>query len=266
MNTILHKIIAVKKKEIEQAKRAMPADHFASKDLYRDRPAHSLKKSLSERGSSGIIAEFKRKSPSKGWFKTPELKVEQVVTSYDKFAAGISILTDQEFFGGTLNDLSDAGNISMAPLLRKDFIIDPWQIAESKAAGADVILLIAACLSPKEVMEYATYADSLEMESILEIHDEKELGHLCDAVTMIGINNRNLENFTVDMETSFRLIRRLPAGKPVIAESGISDVHTIVTLRKAGFNGFLIGEYFMKQDDPGLAFEEFIHQLKGNNL
>jgi indole-3-glycerol phosphate synthase len=148
------------------------------------------------------------------------------------------------------------------PVLRKDFIIDKWQIAESKAFGADVILLIAACLAPAEVKEFAAYAAGIGLESILEVHNEEELGHCCDEVTMVGINNRDLVTFEVDINTSLQLINKLPAGKPAIAESGINSTGSIVTLRNAGFKGFLIGENFMKEEEPGKAFEEFVKGLK----
>jgi len=146
-------------------------------------------------------------------------------------------------------------------VLRKDFIVDEWQVAEAKAFGADVILLIAACLSPAEVKQLATFTKSLGLEVLLEIHNEEELGHICDQVDMVGVNNRNLKNFVVDINTSLQLIGKIPPDKPAIAESGISNVETIVTLKTAGFKGFLIGETFMKEPDPGQAFMEFVNQL-----
>jgi len=151
------------------------------------------------------------------------------------------------------------------PVLRKDFIIDPWQIAESKAFGADVILLIAACLSPALVKELAAYAKSIGLEVLLEIHNESELDHICDETDMIGVNNRNLKTFEVNITTSLQLIDSIPSDKPAIAESGISDVETIVTLKQAGFKGFLVGENFMKHADPGKAFGEFAGKLKAEN-
>ncbi len=216
-------------------------------------------------GSTGIIAEFKRKSPSRGWFKTKDLEVEPVVSAYNKSAAGISVLTDDEFFGGDLDDLIQTKVLTDIPVLRKDFIIDKWQIAEAKAFGADVILLIAACLTPAEVKEFAAYANSIGLESILEVHNGEELGHCCDEVNMVGVNNRNLKTFEVDINVSLQLINKIHTGKPAIAESGISSVDTIVTLRNAGFKGFLIGENFMKEEHPGKAFEEFVTELKGSH-
>lgn len=261
MTNILDTIVAAKRKEIEPFKAKSPVSRFERDGFFWQIRNRSLVDNLLMPGSNGIIAEFKRRSPSKGWFKTKELEVEPVVSAYNKGAAGISVLTDTEFFGGDLDDLIQTKIVSDVPVLRKDFIIDKWQIAESKAFGADVILLIAACLTPADVKEFAGYAQSIGLESILEIHDEKELGHYCEEVSMVGVNNRNLETFKVNLETSLSLIEKLPAEKPAIAESGISSVEAIVSLRNAGFKGFLIGENFMKEEQPGKAFEEFIGKL-----
>ena len=261
MSTILETIVATKRKEIEPFKTRSPIERFEREGFFWEIRNRSQVQSLLLPGSTGIIAEFKRKSPSKGWFKTKELEVEPVVAAYNKSAAGISVLTDDEFFGGDLDDLIQTKVVTDIPVLRKDFIIDKWQIAESKAFGADVILLIAACLSPAQVKEFAAYAASIGLESILEVHNEDELGHYCDEVSMIGVNNRNLNTFEVDINTSLQLIDKVPGGKPAIAESGISSVDTILTLRDAGFKGFLIGENFMKEEQPGKAFEEFVNKL-----
>ena len=261
---ILEKIVAAKRKEIEKIKPMSSIERFEKDGFFWQISNRSLVQSLSMPGSKGIIAEFKRKSPSKGWFKNKELEVEPVVRSYNKSAAGISVLTDNEFFGGDLDDLIQTKVLTNVPVLRKDFIIDKWQIAEAKAFGADVILLIAACLSPAEVKDFATYANSIGLESILEVHNKKELGHCCDEISMVGVNNRNLKTFEVDINTSLELIEHIPSGKPAIAESGISSMDTIVTLRAAGFKGFLIGEKFMNEENPGKAFEEFVIGLKPN--
>lgn len=261
MSTILDTIVTVKRNEIEKFKPMSSIERFERDGFFWKISNRSLVDTLLFPGSNGIIAEFKRKSPSKGWFKPKELEVEPVVTTYNKGAAGISVLTDEEFFGGDLDDLIQTKVITDIPVLRKDFIIDKWQIAESKAFGADVILLIAACLSVEEVKDFAAYAKSIGLETILEVHNEEELGHCCDDITMVGVNNRNLKTFEVDINTSLQLIDKIPAGKPAIAESGITNVETIVTLRNAGFKGFLIGENFMKAVDPTIAFAEFINQL-----
>ena len=262
MSTILDDIIANKRKEIEKLKPLSSIERFKQKGFFWEISNRSLKQSLLAEGSTGIIAEFKRKSPSKGWFKTKELEVEKVVTWYNtKGAAGISVLTDELFFGGDLDDLIQTKVVTDIPVLRKDFIIDEWQIAEAKAFGADVILLIAACLTPGEVKQLAAFTKSIGLESLLEIHNEEELEHICDEVDLVGVNNRNLKTFEVDINPSLQLIGQIPASTPAVAESGISDPKTLTTLRDAGFKGFLIGETFMKEEDPGKAFAEFVSVL-----
>lgn len=262
MSTILDTIIAAKKKEIEKLKPLSSMERFRKQGFFWEIANRSMVQSLLKEDSTGIIAEFKRKSPSKGWFKDKELEAEPVVVAYNHLgAAGISVLTDQEFFGGDLDDLIQTKVVTEVPILRKDFIIDEWQIAEAKAFGGDVILLIAACLSPERVQQLAIFAKTIGLEVLLEIHNEEELEHICDEVDMVGVNNRNLKNFEVDINTSLRLINKIPTTKPAIAESGISNVETIVTLRDAGFKGFLIGETFMKEPNPAIAFANFVKSL-----
>lgn len=266
MSTILDKIVEAKKAEIARFKPKSSIERFEREGFFWQFANRSLVERLLFPGSMGIIAEFKRKSPSRGWFKPEELEVEKVIRQYnDGGAAGISVLTDNEFFGGDLDDLIQAKVITDVPVLRKDFIVDPWQIAEAKAFGADIILLIAACLTPRQVKEMAAYARSINLEVLLEIHNEQELDHICDEVSMVGVNNRNLHTFEVSIETSLSLINKLPTDKPAIAESGISSPETIVTLRQAGFKGFLIGETFMKEPDPAIAFADFVERLKAKS-
>lgn len=263
MSTILDDIIANKRKEIAKYKLLSSIERFRKEGFFWEFANRSLKQSLHAEGSTGIIAEFKRKSPSKGWFKTKELEVEHVVRHYNtKGAAGISVLTDEDFFGGDLDDLIQTKIITDIPVLRKDFMVDEWQIAEAKAFGADVILLIAACLSPAEVKQLAAFTKTIGLEVLLEIHNEEELDHICDEVDLVGVNNRNLKTFEVDINTSLNLINKIPKDKPAIAESGISNPQTIVSLKNAGFKGFLIGETFMKEPDPGVAFTQFVTELK----
>lgn len=258
---ILERIIAQKKLEVAERKLATNISAL-EKQLHFSRDTFSLKSFLNDADRTGIIAEFKRKSPSKGIINDTA-DVASVTGAYAKHASGVSVLTDTDFFGGKTADLL-AARIHSIPILRKDFMIDPYQILEAKAMGADVILLIAACLTPSDVKTLGSLAKSLQLEVLLEIHDDTELGHICDEVDLVGVNNRNLKTFEVSIETSLALFDKIPSSKPAIAESGISDVNTIVTLRNAGFKGFLIGENFMKQADPSIAFADFVNQLKAS--
>lgn len=258
---ILNKIIESKKKSLKEKK-----DRYGIKKLealpFFERSCESLVKRLSTDSTTGIIAEFKRRSPSKG-IMNDLADVSDVVSSYEKYgAAGISVLTDEEYFGGSNEDFRKAREAVAIPLLRKDFIIDEYQVVEAKAMGADVILLIAACLSPAEVKHLAKFANSLGMEVLLELHDEKELEHISDEVGLVGVNNRDLKTFEVDIERSLKMAGKIPDQKIKIAESGISSVEDILLFRQNGFKGFLIGELFMKETDPTIAFAEFVNALQ----
>lgn len=263
MENILDTIVAVKKKEVEEKKFLFDLNWFKFFSIDFDRKCYSLRESLLKKESTGIIAEFKRKSPSKGWFKDENYSAPSVIIEYKIFgAAGVSVLSDTDFFGGDLPDITVCRTVPDIPILQKDFIIDEIQVMEAKAYGADVILLIAAILTPERVIQLTTEAKKYGLEVLLEIHEEKELGHICDEVDMVGINNRNLKTFQVDIGHSIRLSKQLPADKIKIAESGIDDVEMIRILKEEGFNGFLVGEKFMKADHPGRAFDEFVQQLK----
>lgn len=257
---ILDKIIAHKKLEVIQHRMSAPMQELQSSEYFY-RPCLSLKRSLHQENSTGIIAEFKRQSPSKGVINA-KADVVEVTGAYTAHgAAGLSVLTDKHFFGGANDDLVRA-RIHHIPILRKDFIIDEYQIVEAKSIGADVILLIAACLEPADVKRLATFAKSIGLEVLLEIHNEQELAHICDDCDIVGVNNRDLKTFTVDVERSIELAKRIPANKPAISESGIGSVETINLLRRSGFSGYLIGENFMKEPDPAIAFASFVHLLK----
>lgn len=260
---ILDKIVAHKKEELSVIQKLRPLEQLTALSYYH-RHCISLCKSLQSSTTTGIIAEFKRRSPSKGWF-TQISSPEPVVKTYEQFgASGVSILTDNEFFGGSLSDLETGRKILNCPILRKDFMIDAYQFHEAKASGADVVLLIAAILSAGEVSEFANLAHRLGMEVLLEIHNENELNHICDDIDIVGVNNRDLKTFLVDINESIRLSRQIPEKFIKISESGIDSVSTIEQLRTSGFKGFLLGEQFMKSDDPGKAFELFAGEL--NNL
>jgi len=246
--------------EVQSRKSIINIDVLQASDLFR-RQSLSLKNSLLAGERTGIIAEFKRKSPSKGIINDRAVATDVAEAYFNNGASAISVLTDEKYFGGINADLTAARTLNI-PILRKDFIIDEYQIIEAKSIGADVILLIAANLSPTEVKQFAAVAKNLGLEVLLEIHNEAELEHICDEVDLVGVNNRNLKTFHVDIQTSLNLVTKIPKEKPAISESGISDVETILTLKAAGFKGFLIGENFMKQPDPTIAFAEFTHQLK----
>lgn len=258
---ILNKIITTKKREVEHQKLIVDVAELEGFPLF-SRKCTSLKANLLEEGSSGIIAEFKQKSPSKGEINFAA-KVDQITKGYlDAGAAGLSVLTDYEYFGGNLDNLAKARETSpIIPILRKDFMIDPYQIAEAKAYGADVILLIAACLEKKQAEQLAEYAKYLGMEVLMEIHNADELELINDFVDVVGVNNRNLKTFEVDVETSVKLSKLIPDKFVKISESGLSGTKEIAYLRKHGFKGFLIGETFMKTDNPGEACKKFIEKL-----
>lgn len=256
---ILEKIIEYKREEVASQKLKVGIDKLKNYPGF-SRKSLSLRKFLLDESRSGIIAEFKRKSPSKGNINC-NADVVKVTSAYAKGASGLSVLTDENFFGGSVNDLIQA-RVNEIPILRKDFMIDEYQFYESKAIGADVVLLIAACLTSKQSEEFAKLARGLGLEVLLEIHNEEELNHVCDEVDFVGVNNRNLKTFEVDINTSLNLIDKIPKDKIAIAESGINNVDSILTLKEAGFKGFLIGENFMKQPDPTIAFAEFVKELK----
>ena len=257
---ILDTIIAQKRTELAVRRPLMPVAELEKQPLF-TAPTLSLTAFLKDPARTGIIAEFKRRSPSKGVINDTAAVAEVTAAYAAHGASAISVLTDEAFFGGKLADL-EAATINQVPLLRKDFMIDEYQLVEAKAFGASVVLLIAACLSPARVKELAIAARKLGLEVLLEIHNEAELAHICTEVDAVGVNNRNLKTFEVDIHTSLELINKIPKEKPAVAESGISEVDTIVTLRQAGFKGFLIGENFMKQASPSVAFADFVNQLK----
>ena len=261
--TILDKIIAFKKKEIAKIKAEVPVKKLVESPNF-GRTVLSLKKSLLEVGSTGIIAEYKRQSPSKGIIND-KATIAEVTNGYlDANVAAQSILTDTSFFGGTMADLMEARVINQQkPILRKDFVVDGFQIVEAKAIGADVILLIASCLTPLELKNFGNLATDLGMEVLYEVHTQEDLDKINDLDNkIIGINNRNLKTFEVDLEHSMRLANQIPTSAIKISESGISDPRIITGLKEYNFKGFLVGETFMKEENPGLACEEFISLIR----
>jgi indole-3-glycerol phosphate synthase len=259
-DNILDTIIRHKFEEVKTAKASVSVKDLEGSKFFH-RQTISLVQFLLDPARTGIIAEFKRKSPSKGIFNSTA-KPELVTKAYaDEGASGLSILTDEKFFAGKKEDIIVSRGVTI-PILRKDFMIDEYQVLEAKSIGADVVLLIAACLTPARVKELAAFAKSLQLEVLLEIHNEEELAHICDETDLVGVNNRDLKTFTVDVNRSIDLGKMIPPGKLKISESGISDVTTIHLLKKHEYNGFLIGETFMKEQDPAIAFARFVHTLK----
>jgi len=254
----LDKIIAKKGLEVAEAKRRVSLAALEKQPLF-GRKCYSLRESVLHPERNGIIAEFKRASPSKGIINDRSA-VRDVARAYQRAgASAVSVLTDTDFFHGSLQDLAAAREVLHIPLLRKEFIIDRYQIAEAKAHGADIILLIAACLTSEEIRTLSEYAKSIGLNVLLEIHNEAELSaNIFETIDAIGVNNRSLKDFSVDLAHSHNLAARIPDRFVKVSESGLSDPKTIRDLKKAGFQGFLIGESFMKTEDPGRAMAAFV--------
>lgn len=258
---ILDKIVLRKKEEIEQAKKLVSIKEL-EQGVYFNRTPYVLKDFMLSPERTGIIAEFKRRSPSKGIINDHSTVVEVTNGYAAAGASAISVLTDIDFFGGHPNDLLEARAANTIPLLRKDFMIDEYQIVEAKGLGADIILLIAAILTPAQIDTFSRLAKSLGLNTLLEVHNLEELQRSINPyIDAIGVNNRNLEDFSVNIQTSFDLVEEIPKEFLKISESAISNTQTIKQLKTAGFNGFLIGENFMKTSDPGAAMHQFVQEL-----
>lgn len=259
MIDILQKIAAHKKNEVVASQEQMAIEDLMLKPLF-DRKCYAVKEAI-ENNEYGIIAEFKRKSPSKPAIHL-EAKPTEVIPSYEaNGAAAISVLTDLHFFGGNIEFLSQNRNVQV-PLLRKDFIIDAYQIYEAKAYGADFILLIAAILTQKQIIAFTDLAHRLGLEVLLEFHAGEEFEKLYPPVDLVGINNRNLRTFEVNLNHSIAMREKIGEKHLCVAESGIHSVEDYHLLHKNGFNAFLMGEYFMQYANPGEALKQFIHQIK----
>ncbi|WP_422083950.1 indole-3-glycerol phosphate synthase TrpC [Ulvibacterium sp.] len=257
---ILDKIVADKRKEVDLKKSMVPVPQLEGTRLF-SRETISLASAL-RKSETGIIAEHKRRSPSKSVINQ-KLSVQDVALGYEKAGTcGMSILTDGKYFGGSLDDFLLARAVVNLPLLRKEFIIDEYQILEAKAHGADVILLIAAILTREDISALSQCAKSLGLDVLLEVHNEVELQKsLMPSLDLLGVNNRNLKTFEVSLETSKSLSEKIPDDFVKVSESGISQIEAIKELKKYGYQGFLIGENFMKTDNPGKSATEFINNL-----
>ncbi|MFD1096661.1 indole-3-glycerol phosphate synthase TrpC [Salegentibacter chungangensis] len=258
---ILDKIIADKRREVELKKSLIPVSQLEKSVLF-ERTSISLAELL-RKSDTGIIAEHKRRSPSKSVINQ-DLNVQDVAKGYEEAGvSGMSVLTDGKYFGGSLEDLLYARASVEIPLLRKEFIIDEYQLLEAKAYGADVILLIAAVLDRKQIKTLSEFAKNLGLDVLLEVHNEEELEKsIMSSLDMLGVNNRNLKTFEVSTDTSKELSEKIPSDFVKVSESGISSVEVIKDLKNYGFEGFLIGENFMKTEDPGASAKEFIKKLK----
>lgn len=260
MKDILQEIVATKRAEIDRRKRETDFQALYQQAETPRTTRHSLREALRS-SSTGIISEFKRRSPSKGWINR-DADVQSVVRAYQQAGAtALSVLTDTPYFGGTDDDLRAARQACSLPILRKDFTIDEFQLVESRVLGADAVLLIAAALTREQCRRFAEIAHQLELEVLLEIHDQSELDYYSEYVDVLGVNNRNLGSFHTDVANSFRLIEQMPQEATPISESGISNPDTVKELRVIGFKGFLIGENFMKTEAPGDSLKSFINAL-----
>lgn len=256
---ILDKIVIDKRQEVAAKKEILPIDFLMRSPLFL-RETNSLAKSIIL--GSGIISEFKRRSPSRDVINHKSSVIDVVLGYEEAGVSGISILTDTKYFGGSIDDLLQVRNTVNLPVLRKEFIIDSYQIYEAKSYGADAILLIAGILEEVEIIKFSSLANKLGLEVLLEVHNEEELKKSdLTYVHLVGINNRNLKTFEVTLETSRSLSELIPEDKIKISESGISSVKAIQELRNFGFKGFLIGENFMKTEDPGEAAIQFLKEL-----
>ena len=260
MKDILSEIIANKRFEVDLQKQAISIEQL-QEGISESPTPRSMKQALAS-SASGIIAEFKRRSPSKGWIKE-EVCPKKIVPSYAAAgASALSILTDEKFFGGSLKDIRTARPLVEIPILRKDFIIDEYQLYQAKIVDADAVLLIAAALEQDKCNELTEKAHSLGLEVLLEIHNTEELSYINKEIDMIGVNNRNLGTFFTDVENSFRLAEQLPQDSVLVSESGISNPEIVKRLRTAGFRGFLIGETLMKTEHPGETLQNFLQAMQ----
>lgn len=259
---ILDRIVERKKIEIANARRRMPITLLEEREMF-SRNCHSLRASLLDPKLTGIIAEYKRRSPSKGVINDRH-SVKEITRAYAAGgASALSVLTDKVFFGGMKQDLLTARRHNELPILRKDFILDEYQIIEAKSIGADIILLIASILTPDRIKALANLSKQLGMNVLLEVHSREELDmSICQDLDAIGVNNRNLGTFEVSLDHSLQLAEYIPDQFLKISESGINDPQTIKELRTAGYQGFLIGENFMRSPEPGKTFREFVSKIR----
>jgi len=258
---ILEEIVAHKRAEVQENKELYPVKLLEKSPYFQATPV-SLKKYLLRNDLSGVIAEFKRQSPSKGILNEYANPANVCLEYMQAGASALSVITDSKYFGGSNKDLTTARKYNYCPILRKDFILDEYQIIEARSIGADVVLLIAEILTAEELKNLSALAKSLQMEVLFEIHDEENIAKLPADAKIVGINNRNLDTLDVSIEHSLNLLSKLPANAVKVAESGIDSPETALALKNAGFNGLLMGTRFMREADPGRACKLFIKGMK----
>ncbi len=258
---ILEEIVAWKRKEVNENKALYPIKLLERSPYFTAKPV-SLKHYLSREDLSGIIAEFKRKSPSKGMINEYADPAGVCLEYMQAGASALSVITDNLYFGGSNQDLITARKNNYCPILRKDFILDEYQLIEARSIGADVVLLIAEILTPEEMKKLSALAKELQMEVLFEVHERESLDKLPPDAVLVGVNNRNLKSFEVAVETSFKLSDLMPSGITRVTESGIASPGVAQKLKQAGFSGFLMGERFMREANPGKACRLFIRRLK----
>ena len=262
---ILQQILNDKKAYIDYRKTIVPTA-MLKESIHFDAPTISLKEYLLRDDKSGVIAEFKRKSPSKSNIN-PYAEVDEISIGYMQAgASALSVLTDAQYFGGTDQDLQIARKLNYCPILRKDFIVDPYQILEARSIGADAILIIASALDHEQIKEFTALATEVGLEVLLELHHEKEFTKIPNSDIIMGVNARNLETFEVSLQNCIRMFPNLPTESVKVAESGIRQPEEIIMLKEIGFNGFLIGERFMATANPGQACRDFIQSIPNLNL
>ena len=263
MRDILNEIVLNKKEEVARQKEIVSLSDLEKQILQGDEINYISLYDALINSKTGVIAEFKRRSPSKGWLHE-HANVDDVTKAYEEAgASALSVLTDEKYFGGALSDLKSAIKNVHIPVMRKEFIVDEYQIFEAKLSGASAILLIAAAITKEENKQFTKLANELKLDVLLELHDESEIDYINPSNKLIGVNNRNLGTFATDVQKSFRMAELMPADSIWVSESGISDAMIVKELRDAGYKGFLIGEYFMKSGDPLKSLKEFIQQIKG---
>src|SRR5580704_6895801 len=256
---ILERIVEARRASVAHRKRVLPDVALQLAVEKRVAPPRDFPAALARAGKINIISELKKASPSRGVIREEYAPAVLAASLEEAGAAALSVLTEEDFFSGSLGDLKEASRVTKIPILRKDFIVDPWQVWETRAAGADSFLLIAAVLDDETLRELLELGRELKMEALVEVHSGEELARVLSAgARIVGVNNRDLRDFQVHLETSLELVESIPEDCIAVSESGLHSNDDLVRLRSAGFDAFLIGEHLMKRDDPGAALRNLL--------